>query len=199
MTLGNKVAQLRKKQNMTQDALAQQLGVTNQAVSKWESDQCCPDVMLLPKIADIFGVSVDALFDREEKIKPGTAQLPWPDDGTMRVVVYVGHALVGSSSGTKGLSFQYEGPLLNLESQVDVYCGDVAGNVSCGGDVTCGDVGGHVNAGGDVNCGDVEGNVTAGCDLTCGNVGGGVKAGCDATCGNVGGNVTAGCDVTIRK
>ena len=39
MTLGNIIAQYRKKMNITQDALAQQLGVTNQAVSKWESDQ----------------------------------------------------------------------------------------------------------------------------------------------------------------
>ena len=67
MTLGNKIAYYRKKMSITQDALARQLGVTNQAVSKWESDQCCPDVMLLPKIAEIFGITVDELFGREPR------------------------------------------------------------------------------------------------------------------------------------
>lgn len=66
MTLGNKIAYYRKKLNITQDALARQLGVTNQAVSKWESGQCCPDVMLLPKIAEIFGIAIDELFGREK-------------------------------------------------------------------------------------------------------------------------------------
>ena len=64
MTLGTQIALLRKQNNITQEALAQQLGVTNQAVSKWESDQCCPDVTLLPKIADIFHISIDTLFGR---------------------------------------------------------------------------------------------------------------------------------------
>lgn len=67
MTLGNKITYLRKQQGLTQEALAQKLDVTNQAVSKWESDTCCPDITLLPKIADIFGVTIDALFDREVK------------------------------------------------------------------------------------------------------------------------------------
>lgn len=66
MSLGNKIAFYRKKMNITQDVLARQLGVTNQAVSKWESDQCCPDVMLLPKIAEIFGITIDELFGREK-------------------------------------------------------------------------------------------------------------------------------------
>lgn len=66
MTLGNKIAFYRKQRNITQDALARQLGVTNQAVSKWESGQCCPDVMLLPKIAEIFGIAIDELFGREK-------------------------------------------------------------------------------------------------------------------------------------
>ncbi len=90
MTLGNKIAQLRRSHNITQDGLAQQLGVTNQAVSKWESDQCCPDVMLLPEIADIFDVSVDTLFDRKQN---KTEALPWPDDQKVRVAIFVGRRL----------------------------------------------------------------------------------------------------------
>ncbi len=197
MSLGNKIAQLRKNQNITQDALAQRLGVTNQAVSKWESDQCCPDVTLLPKIADIFGVSLDELFGRTAPAAP--AELPWPNDDTLRVVVYVGHRLVGASLPDSGLEIRYEGPVLNVDSCISISCGDVAGNVSAKADVSCGNVLGHVNAGSDVHCGDVAGNVAAGCDAACGDVDGSVFAGCDVECGNVGGNVEAGCDVTIRK
>ena len=69
MTLGNTIAQYRKSLNITQEALAQQLGITNQAVSKWESYQCCPDVMLLPKLADIFGITLDELFGRAVPVK----------------------------------------------------------------------------------------------------------------------------------
>jgi transcriptional regulator with XRE-family HTH domain len=56
------IAFLRKRENMTQEELAQVLGVTNQTVSKWESGACCPDITLLPEIAAYFKVSVDELL-----------------------------------------------------------------------------------------------------------------------------------------
>ena len=62
MTLHNQIAFLRKQHHMTQEDLAQKLGVTNQSVSKWESGQCCPDIGLLPAIADLFSVSIDDLL-----------------------------------------------------------------------------------------------------------------------------------------
>ena len=65
-TLGKRIMQLRKSKGLTQDQLAEQLGVTAQAVSKWENNQSCPDITLLPKLAEIFGVSTDALLGREE-------------------------------------------------------------------------------------------------------------------------------------
>ena len=61
-TLGKRIIQNRKRLNMTQDKLAEQLGVTAQAVSKWENDQSCPDITMLPKLAEIFGISTDALL-----------------------------------------------------------------------------------------------------------------------------------------
>ena len=54
---------------MTQEALARKLDVTNQAVSKWESGQCCPDISLLPRIADIFGITMDELFGRAKPLQ----------------------------------------------------------------------------------------------------------------------------------
>ena len=61
-TLGKRIVKNRKRKNMTQDQLAEQLGVTAQAVSKWENDQSCPDISTLPKLATIFGISVDELL-----------------------------------------------------------------------------------------------------------------------------------------
>lgn len=68
-TLGKRIAAGRKKLGMTQDQLAEKLGVTAQAVSKWENDQSCPDITMLPKLAEIFGTSTDALLGMEtEKV-----------------------------------------------------------------------------------------------------------------------------------
>ena len=50
-TLGSRIAELRRKKNMTQEELAAELGVTPQAVSKWENDLSCPDITLLPQLA----------------------------------------------------------------------------------------------------------------------------------------------------
>ena len=61
-TLGKRIAANRKRLGITQDRLAEQLGVTPQAVSKWENDQSCPDIAMLPRLAAIFGISVDALL-----------------------------------------------------------------------------------------------------------------------------------------
>ena len=60
--LNEQIVLLRKAKGITQEELAQVLGVTNQAVSKWESAQCCPDIQLLPDIATYFDVSVDQLM-----------------------------------------------------------------------------------------------------------------------------------------
>ncbi|MDO4287420.1 MAG: helix-turn-helix transcriptional regulator [Eubacteriales bacterium] len=60
--LGKHIATLRKQRGLTQEALAEALGVSPQAVSKWETDTSCPDISLLPKLAAELGVTVDALL-----------------------------------------------------------------------------------------------------------------------------------------
>ena len=62
LKLNDTICFYRKKYGLTQEDLAQRLGVTNQSVSKWESAQCCPDISLIPKLADIFEISIDELF-----------------------------------------------------------------------------------------------------------------------------------------
>lgn len=60
--INEQIAFFRKRKGLTQEDLARALGVTNQAVSKWESAQCCPDIQLLPDLARILGVSADTLL-----------------------------------------------------------------------------------------------------------------------------------------
>ena len=67
MTLGKRIAALRKEKGLKQDALAEILGVSPQAVSKWENDQTCPDIGLLPKLAELLEVSVDELLSGKKK------------------------------------------------------------------------------------------------------------------------------------
>ena len=61
-TLGMMIASLRKENGMTQLELAEKMGVTDKAVSKWERDLSCPDVNSLPKLAEVFDISVDELM-----------------------------------------------------------------------------------------------------------------------------------------
>jgi len=70
MNLGTKIKELRASRHMTQEELATALGISFQAVSKWECGISLPDITLAPAIASYFGVSLDELFDfRLEKVE----------------------------------------------------------------------------------------------------------------------------------
>ena len=62
MSMGKNIAYFRKKKGYTQEALGERIGVTNQAVSKWESETSMPDIMLLPQIANALDITLDDLF-----------------------------------------------------------------------------------------------------------------------------------------
>ena len=64
-TIGKRISVNRKRLGLTQDQLAEKLGVTAQAVSKWENDQSCPDIATLPRLAEIFGITTDELLGRQ--------------------------------------------------------------------------------------------------------------------------------------
>ena len=76
MTIGKRIAALRREKNLKQDDLAQMLEVSPQAVSKWENDQTCPDISLLPKLAKILGVSVDELLSDKQELQPVVTLVP---------------------------------------------------------------------------------------------------------------------------
>ena len=73
LNLGTKIRELRRRDGRTQDNLAEALGVTAQAVSRWESGGSYPDMEMIPAIANYFHISIDELFgyhdEREEKIR----------------------------------------------------------------------------------------------------------------------------------
>lgn len=69
LNIGENIKQLRKERNITQDELAEILGVSFQSVSRWENGTCYPDLELLPTIADFFGITVDNLLGVNEAIE----------------------------------------------------------------------------------------------------------------------------------
>lgn len=218
MTLGNKIAELRKAKGMTQEALANALGVSNQAVSKWEANQSCPDIQLLPQIADIFEISLDNLFGREVQ---GEQQ----DDIVIKIdnvnvedmpgnVVITKEVVKKEFEALYDLPWEDDGVLRAViyigqklvmaqdcseENEIVFEYNGPALNIESSFSVTCGDVEGNVSAGGDVECDDVAGHVTAGGDIQCDSVEGNIEAGGDVTCDAVEGSVHASGDVTCDE
>jgi transcriptional regulator with XRE-family HTH domain len=67
MFIGKNILRYRKEKGLTQAKLGALLGVTYQAVSKWERGKTMPDLFLLPRLADVFGCTIDDLFDYKPK------------------------------------------------------------------------------------------------------------------------------------
>ena len=61
-TIGNRISKYRKAKGMTQEELAGKMGVSSQAVSKWENDASCPDISLLPQLCGVLGITADELL-----------------------------------------------------------------------------------------------------------------------------------------
>ena len=91
MTIGKRIAFLRKEKGLTQEELANQMGVSPQAVSKWENDQTCPDISALPKLAGLLGVTVDELLSGKQELAPVRVLPPEerkdPKDMLLRITV----------------------------------------------------------------------------------------------------------------
>ena len=176
--MGARILRRRKEKGLTQEALANKLGVSNQAVSKWEGDVCCPDLQLLPLLADTLELSLDELFGRESMAKaaqkaeadsqilPIAAELPWEDDDAIHAVLFQGHRLLQPKQGSlfrhdkydeirKTVELHFSGTAQDIYSDFSVVCTDstISGSVRAGDGVTCTDVGGDVSAGDDVTCG----------------------------------------------
>ena len=97
IVLAANILKYRKKSGLSQDELAQKLGVTFQAVSKWENAKAAPDITFLPIMADIFGCYIDELFSREVKTEIHydlCTAFPWYDDEAIRKVICKGKKII---------------------------------------------------------------------------------------------------------
>lgn len=205
LNIAEQIQTYRKELGLTQEQLAEQLGVTNQAVSKWETEQSYPDIQLLPQLAELFHVTLDQLFGCGTAAPAAPVQegLPWEDDGDLRAVVFVGRKLCDSrrlDSQKDKVELSFRGAVRDIHSDFSVVVENsrIEGSVIAGDGVRCGDVGGSVTAGDEVNCGNVFGSVTAGDGVSCGSVGGNVNAGDSVSCGNIGG-AAFGVEILRRK
>ena len=82
MTMGEKILKLRKARNWNQEELADQIGVTRQAVSRWESDSAKPDADKIIAICDLFGISADYLLRENYQGEPGQSAPQNQNQGT---------------------------------------------------------------------------------------------------------------------
>lgn len=88
-SMGQFMAALRKAIGMTQQEVADRLGVSNKAVSRWERDECAPDITLIPAIAEMYGVTCDELLRGERMVQSTAVQLP-EEDGAEKDAVEKG-------------------------------------------------------------------------------------------------------------
>ncbi len=79
-TIGDRIKFHRKKLGMTQEQLAERMGVSPQAVSKWEHNLSCPDISVLPDLADIFGITVDELLGKDAASETPVREAELVDD-----------------------------------------------------------------------------------------------------------------------
>ena len=116
MKIGYQIAYHRKRKGITQKELAERMNVSCQAVSKWEHRICCPDIMILPELANIFDVTIDELFGNainEEGNGTAVGNVPWEDDGKLRIAVYIGQDLIKQnqyicSEGENLIDFEFQ-------------------------------------------------------------------------------------------
>lgn len=106
MSLSEKILSLRTQLGLSQEELAEQLAVSRQSVSKWETGQSVPDLDKLIKLADLFGISVDELVREGER--------PQPPEPPQPQVVYVKEKRSLTGTQTAGVCLELIGLALDL-------------------------------------------------------------------------------------
>ena len=196
--ISENIKNFRKKSSLTQEDLAQKLGVTFRAVSKWENGQSAPDIMFLPELAEIFGCTIDELFSRKVEKNQNSdacAEFPWQDDDVVRGVVCVGRKILQVQNDiTNKIVFEIKGDTKSVHSVCSInICGNVSGGCNAGDGINI-----EGSLAGGCNCGDgisVGGDLFGGC-----NCGDSINVGRDLNGGiNCGGNVKVGGNVDAEK
>lgn len=205
-TFGKNFKQFRKKLGLSQEEISEKLGVTSQAVSKWECDRSYPNLEVLLSIAELFDISLDMLLRGREKteegykVNDGAQQiLGLPDDETLRIVLCKGNKLLRYEEGCNGLKvpLKINGKIGKLEVRGSATIdGDVFGSITASASVGCNNVDGNITAGASVSCDNVTGNVASGLSFSGDNVYGDVSAGGNVGCDNIHGDVQCGGDIS---
>ena len=148
------------------------MGVTFQAVSKWENAKTAPDILFLPTMADLFGCHIDELFSREIKTEihyDHCAELPWNDDEVIRVLQTRGKKIIQVQESNSCIDVSF--PKNCNETTRQYFKVEVLGNIICdssiNGDVVC-----H----GRIECHQINGDIRTEGDIyayeinSCGNI-----------------------------
>ena len=153
MKIGENIRAMRLRQGLTQEQVAQQLGVTYQAVSKWENGTNTPDIALLPDIASLFGVTIDALFN-QDATSP-LEGLPLEYDGIISIVQLRGRQVlkVTQRMSPDDPAIEIAFPR-NCNDRTQYFKVEVYGHVIADGGIN-GDVVYHQS----VECGQINGDV----------------------------------------
>lgn len=199
MSIGEKIKKARKENLFSQEMLAEKLGVSVQAVSKWECGLNYPDILYLPQIADYLNISLDELLRENFEGKKEFIAQSIPDDGKLRIFAAVGQKIVQEESENGAISVS--DLIIRLSNVISEENGSielhVLGNASIEGPVA-----GAVIANNNLDVkGNVDGSVNAGNNINIeGNVGGSVNAGNNITVeGSAGGSINAGNDVRVGE
>ncbi len=178
MNIGRNIRTFRQQKGVTQEQLAAHLGLSYQAVSKWETNANTPDIALLPEIAQFFGTSIDALFSGEITNVSLDSELI-KDDDVFRIVQMRGKKLVQvdvrPSAGCPPIEIAFPRNC-NHETQyfkVEVY-GHIVADASINGDVTCHQTIRCADINGDVRCdGEIYANsISTTADIICNQING---------------------------
>ena len=165
LKIGENIRTLRQRKGLTQEQVAQQLGVTYQAVSKWENDTNTPDIALLPEIASLFGVTIDALFN-QDATSP-LEGLPLEDDGIIRIVQLRGRQVLkvtprmSPDDPAIEIAFPRNCNDRTQYFKVEVYGhiiadGSIQGDVVCHQSIECASINGDIRVQGDVKVGTIN-------------------------------------------
>ncbi|MBO5898007.1 MAG: helix-turn-helix domain-containing protein [Clostridia bacterium] len=193
MNIGKNIKYLRQKQHLTQEQVAERLGVTYQSVSKWENDTTTPDIALLPEIASMFGVSIDALFSDEIIDCAHVSELRplIKDDDVIRIVQMRGTKVleVSPRPSPDAPPIEIAFPR-NCNNSTQYFNVEIYGSV-----VSDGSINGDVVAHQSINCGGINGDVV--CQqggISCATINGDCKA-LGIACATINGDIAADRDV----
>ena len=156
-SIGTNIRILRQNRKLTQEQLAEKLGVTFQAVSKWETNANTPDIALLPGLSKELGCMIDDLFTDSDLTE---AAMPDPikDDDIIRIVQMQGKRILSVHTVSKeepwiSVRFPHNGntPVYKVEVYGNLISeGTINGDIVCHGWIDCADIAGDVHADGDI-------------------------------------------------